>query len=233
MNPAVPVLVVFRSSPTITDRTQQSTQPSKTAPAELQAELHSAARHNDTAALLELVQQGTSLTKVYSKGNSVLHTAAYHGAVDFIQQLSKSMTPQDLHLLMNQANEYGSTPLHSAAKKGHFKAIELLLSLGADPTIRDHRKRTPLDLALQLKHTKAVEVLRNSHSPQQDTFILTGTTLASEGGSMETLSKSTSASTLNPFAQPFSPSRVSRQLSADDLQLPTTAELGELLAMHD
>ena len=50
---------------------------------------------------------------------------------------------------------------------------------------------------------------------------------------METLSKSTSASTLNPFAQPFSPSSVSHNLSADDLQLPTTAELGELLAMQN
>ncbi len=237
MTPMVPVVVVFRSSPIVTDSTQQSTQQSKNDPAILlQAALHTAARHNDTAALMELLEQGANLTKMHSKGNSVLHTAAYHGAADFIQELSKSMPPQDLHRLVNQANEYGSTPLHSAAKKGHFKTIERLLSLGADPTIRDQRKRTPLDLALKSKYTKAVEVLRNPQPPQQDTFIFTKrpkTTLASEGRSMETLSKSTSDSKLNPFAQPFSPSRFSHNLSANDLQLPTTADLGELLAIHD
>ena len=48
----------------------------------------------------------------------------------------------DLHA----RNEYGHTPLHIAARKGHAAALAALLEAGADPDARDEDGSTPFDL---------------------------------------------------------------------------------------
>lgn len=39
---------------------------------------------------------------------------------------------------------YGWTPLHNAAREGHFEIFKLLLSKGADPSSKDAMGQTPL-----------------------------------------------------------------------------------------
>lgn len=234
MKPMVPIVVVFKPSPAPVDKNPQSALRRGAAQAALQLQLHNAAKRNDVEALLQLVRQGANITQLHSKGNTLLHTAAYHGSVDFIQELVASLPDQDAHRLVNRVNEYGSTPLHSAAKKGHARAIKLLLDLGADPGVIDHRKRTPLDLALYGKFTKAVEAFKK-HTPARDVFISSSTPTGSrepwsagivtDGAPHPALSPKSFISALNPFAQSFSPRSASHPVSDPVLQLPAESEL--------
>ncbi|WP_303674344.1 ankyrin repeat domain-containing protein [Vampirovibrio chlorellavorus] len=229
-----PVVVFYKPSSATVDNKPQSAPQRGAAQTALQQQLHTAAKRNDAEALLQLVRQGANLTQLHSKGNTLFHTAAYHGSVDFIQELVAALPDQDAHRMMNRANEYGSTPLHSAAKKGHVKAIKLLLDLGAEPNVRDHQKRTPLDLAIKSRHTRAAQVFQNPREVS-DVFVSSSTPsgssealsagMARGGASKAALFPKRFSSGLNPFAQSFSPRRVAHQVSDPDLQLPAESEL--------
>ena len=52
------------------------------------------------------------------------------------------------------------TPLHNAAFWGNDKLVKFLLDNGADKSIKDKFNRTPLDLAIEGKHSAAVELLK-------------------------------------------------------------------------
>ena len=68
--------------------------------------------------------------------------------VRIVHLLLKALKPTDIDI--NQPNSDGETLLHHAvecAHIGHDGIIMLLLSAGADPSIRDNNGRTPLDLA--------------------------------------------------------------------------------------
>jgi len=49
--------------------------------------------------------------------------------------------------MVNDTQHNGSTPLHAAAFYGHLPVVELLLSCGADPTLKNGFGNTPLDEA--------------------------------------------------------------------------------------
>ncbi len=59
----------------------------------------------------------------------------------------------------NTKDEYGSTPLHWAALKGHLDVVELLLKHGADPNVKDEDGSTPLHDAAWNGHADVVELL--------------------------------------------------------------------------
>ena len=49
-----------------------------------------------------------------------------------------------------KANVHGDTPLHVAARESHHNCISLLLTYGADSTIQNHEKDTPLNVSNDL-----------------------------------------------------------------------------------
>jgi len=51
------------------------------------------------------------------------------------------------------------TPLHKAAYLGYVRALNALLTLGADPTLQDAAGRTPLDVAREERQSAAVALL--------------------------------------------------------------------------
>ena len=53
------------------------------------------------------------------------------------------------------------TPLHTAARRGIFRAVELLLEAGAELNAADGRGWTPLDWALEEEQTEVAEFLRS------------------------------------------------------------------------
>jgi ankyrin repeat protein len=57
------------------------------------------------------------------------------------------------------SNEYGFYPLHDAIESKNFKAVELLLSNGANPNIADENGDYPLFKAIDLKDIKLAELL--------------------------------------------------------------------------
>ena len=60
---------------------------------------------------------------------------------------------------INAKGERGYTPLHCAAEQNHFKAIKLLLALGADVQFDDDNY-SPLELAELLESTEAIDALQ-------------------------------------------------------------------------
>ncbi|KAG6889174.1 hypothetical protein C0995_003085 [Termitomyces sp. Mi166 len=55
---------------------------------------------------------------------------------------------------------YGAA-LHTAAKRGHLKAVRYLIDRGADLELRDSKGRTALDLAVMEGHLDIIDLLRS------------------------------------------------------------------------
>lgn len=79
---------------------------------------------------------------LYDRGAEIdLHQAAAYGLVDHVRDLVKS-TRRQVNALMG-----GWTPLQLATLWGHLDVVELLLSRGGDPLVRDPFGRTTLEIA--------------------------------------------------------------------------------------
>ena len=61
-----------------------------------------------------------------------------------------------------QADEWGYTPLHSAAWNGQREVIEALLEGGAEPRVKNDRGETPLYLAAWVRRQDVVQLLKGA-----------------------------------------------------------------------
>jgi ankyrin repeat protein len=61
-----------------------------------------------------------------------------------------------------RTRDESQTPLHIAASMGKMKAVEALVSLGADLTMKDSTGRTPLAAAERAGLTDVVEFLKRA-----------------------------------------------------------------------
>ena len=96
------------------------------------------------------------------EGNNYLHIAAHKGDV---KALSALLELVDIHKLLNQPNNCGMTPLHTAAAGGHYRSIDLLLNNGA----MFHKAingETAFLIACKNGFTACAKLLLQSH-PQQ------------------------------------------------------------------
>ena len=85
--------------------------------------------------------------------NRVLLTAAENGfeVVKYVYKIALKIIPglkKNKHLLLNDQDEDGDTPLHVAAYHGHERAVKYLVGLGADINIMNNDNHTPLFSAL-------------------------------------------------------------------------------------
>lgn len=87
---------------------------------------------------------------VNKPGWAPLHYAATSGNPGVIQLLL------DHYAYIDAASPNGSTPLMMAAMYGSIDAVELLLSAGADPTLKNSLGLTALDFATRAQHPEAV-----------------------------------------------------------------------------
>ena len=61
---------------------------------------------------------------------------------------------------VNAKNKNRWTALHEAAFEGRKETVELLIAKGADLNAKDDDGKTPLDLTIKRKRTKAADLLR-------------------------------------------------------------------------
>lgn len=148
--------------------------------------LHHAAIAGQINKMRHLLAMGGNLFALTHEKESVLHFAVFYGHIELLDFLftqpyhqlleeadSDGKTPlhravwgeqkeQVVNLLLtkganvNARNKYGYTPLHWAAKHGHFESVRLLLENGADPLSTNDTGDMPIDLALRYGQDRLV-----------------------------------------------------------------------------
>lgn len=118
-----------------------------------------AAVDGHTAFLSEQLDKGLDVNdEMPVLQTTLLIYAAAHGHMDTVQMLV------DRGADVNAPDVTGWTPLHAAAYGGHPEIIRFLLGRGAKFTPANWYTPTPLDVAEDLHHKDAVDVLRAATS---------------------------------------------------------------------
>ncbi|MBR5888341.1 MAG: ankyrin repeat domain-containing protein, partial [Akkermansia sp.] len=124
--------------------------------------LYRAVDKGHTECVKLLIDAGADVNRA-KDGHTPLHSAAYNGRKECMKQLIAAGAD------VNKANEFGSTPLHSAAqewvdqdwaaKEGHPECMKLLINAGADVNKADRNGFTPLHWAASSGRTECVKLL--------------------------------------------------------------------------
>lgn len=115
-----------------------------------------ASRGNKPSTLSLLLDAGVPIDARNYLDWTSWHEAAYAGAVDSLELLlARGGMAQDGCLTY-----LGETPLHLAAEEFREEAVEFLVQAGADPTIRDAKGRTPIDLAQSHCSDECIAILK-------------------------------------------------------------------------
>ncbi|WP_305346348.1 ankyrin repeat domain-containing protein [Cypionkella sp.] len=120
------------------------------------------------ATLQWFLAQGVALDGVDKDGRSALQAAVERAAiVDAYDDAPQDPLPLIVALLeagaaINAASRQGLTPLHVAAALGLGEVVQVLLSRGADASLRDEgfAHATPRDYAVQAGHQGVADLLR-------------------------------------------------------------------------
>ncbi|KAF4634858.1 hypothetical protein G7Y89_g3236 [Cudoniella acicularis] len=114
---------------------------------------HLAALRSETR-MFYLLEQGADPTILTKKGRNALHLACrarQSNVVGYLCQTNK--------MIINQRDSYGRTPLHDACTSGQPESVHYLLKAGADITIVDNNKRTPLHACAEFSDEQRIWTL--------------------------------------------------------------------------
>ena len=116
--------------------------------------LHVAARMGDTQTMEVLLQHGADYKLVDAKGRRPLHVAAAHSMYKSVALLVDVVDNLDI-------GEYnGNTALHLASTANDPAIVKLLLDTAADPRCVNTESKTPLTIALELRHMECATLLK-------------------------------------------------------------------------
>lgn len=107
------------------------------------------------------------------KNNTLLHCAAKHDGT-LLTYLFNNLKTENFPNLINQTNEYGDTPLHTALKRHSYSAILFLINQGANLLLINNNKKSPVSLLLELSDydNSIFFQIMNQIKPQQKSIIL-------------------------------------------------------------
>eukprot|EP01046_Picozoa_sp_COSAG06_P026216 COSAG06_NODE_2245_length_7263_cov_19.964964_12_plen_164_part_00 len=118
--------------------------------------MYKAARTNDSALVNELLKQGAEMEwrNPNGYGTTPLGVACVEGSYEAAEALYAHGAEVDAR------NDDQNTPLMHAARLGRTKICEMLLALGADPSLKGYGNKTALDKAREKKHSECVALLQ-------------------------------------------------------------------------
>lgn len=123
---------------------------------------HLAAEAGHLDVMEELLRAGADPEIRDDKGRTAMHWAAYGGQLGALQVLEG----HDSNLLLALDNDH-STALHLAAAHGDLGVVKWLVGRGMDPGARDHRNKTPKDVAKERKWQDIHLYLKQHQSPSK------------------------------------------------------------------
>ena len=110
---------------------------------------------NDSAPVLKLLKQGAELEWRNPNGGwTALTIACLNGSYEAAEALCAHGAELDAR------NKWQETPLMIAAYQGRTKICEMLLALGADPSLKDWNGKTALDFARQENKPECAALLQ-------------------------------------------------------------------------
>ncbi|XP_035387464.1 nuclear factor NF-kappa-B p100 subunit [Electrophorus electricus] len=92
-------------------------------------------------------------------GDTPLHLAIIHQQPTVAHQIIQTVMNSPQHKYINKLNHLRQTPLHLAVITRQPKLVEVLLRMGADPTVLDRDGRTPVHLAAHTGDEATLRVL--------------------------------------------------------------------------
>ncbi|MBU8932900.1 MAG: ankyrin repeat domain-containing protein [candidate division Zixibacteria bacterium] len=101
-----------------------------------------------------LLEKGANPDIINTNGMTALHNSVKEGSVEMCQVLLTNGANASLPNLKT-----GGTPLHYACTKGYLNIVELLVSSGADLTVKDNKGLTPLHYAGKYGHRTVADLL--------------------------------------------------------------------------
>ena len=109
---------------------------------------------SDRVEVVKLVlEAGSDLKSLDCDYDSFMHLLALQGHTDLLRLIYEQYYETPLLLDLHDG-----TPLQLAARGGHFKDFQYLLSLGFDPAMTDAKRENLLHYASsRVHHTRAVE----------------------------------------------------------------------------
>ncbi|KAJ8600278.1 hypothetical protein CTAYLR_000648 [Chrysophaeum taylorii] len=96
--------------------------------------------------------------KVRVDGLTALHVAAIRDATEILE-IASTFSEFESRTVLEATDDADQTPLHKAARYGHYRSLELLLKMGASPSALDADGLQPLHLAAALGFARCVDLL--------------------------------------------------------------------------
>ena len=128
--------------------------------------LHHAACVSHFEGIKELLEHGASLEGRTNDRWTVMHCAVMNSA-RFDRRVIELLHGRDARMI-DTPNERGETPLHTAVGQVNDQAVQTLLLLNADPTIRNNEGERPIDKVGPIGLTDStVEMLRRYTPPAE------------------------------------------------------------------
>ncbi|KAK3101537.1 hypothetical protein FSP39_004282 [Pinctada imbricata] len=131
--------------------------------------LHLAALNGHKGAVQILLRENAQVNIQDQTGCIPLHLAAWKGYSDICLLL---LNNQYEPVLINTQNNAGDTALHNSSQFGYASTVEVLLQHNGDPTIRNLKDDSPLDLAARFGRVEVVQCLITKYPDLVNNIIL-------------------------------------------------------------
>ena len=129
--------------------------------------LHKACRHGNPETVKILLNKGATLDVCNMESAIPLHVACKEGHTDVVKELLKPERG-DVKSLIAACDHAGNTPILCAVKAGVFEIVKFLLSLGADPNVKNIYGIHPIHVAAAWGYADIAKVLLQCHNEVKD-----------------------------------------------------------------